>query len=104
MAQWCEELKKLKIPYMPGREDEGDHFEVNTREEKVISEYTGFTFWQLEELDVFTYWLYLHDAVIYNQGLSEEGRQYLEDCWIMEQTKPDREALRSKFKGGENNG
>jgi len=33
--------------------------------------------------------------------MTEEGRKYLDDCYRMEQTKPDREALRRKYKGGD---
>jgi len=29
---------------------------------------------------------------------TEEGREYLERCWIMEQTKPDREKIRKKIR------
>lgn len=105
MARRSKELKKLKIPYYPGDgEDKGSHYEVNTREEKVISEYTGFSFDRIEKLDVFEYWLYLRDAVIYNYSTTEEGQKYLDNCYRLEQTKPDREALRKKFKGGDLNG
>jgi len=31
---------------------------------------------------------------------TEEGRKYLDDCWRLEQTQPDREGLRNKMKGG----
>jgi hypothetical protein len=27
---------------------------------------------------------------------SEKGREYLEKCWVLEQTEPDRKALRKK--------
>jgi hypothetical protein len=38
----------------------------------------------------------LRDAVIFNYMHTEEGNEYLENCWRMEQTVPDREALRKK--------
>lgn len=101
MAHWCEELKKLKIPCLPSGKDEGDPYEVNTKEEKIISEYTGYDFDRIEKLGVLEYWLYLRDAVIYNYGMTSEGQKYLKDCQRMEQTKPDREALRRKYRGGE---
>jgi cbb3-type cytochrome oxidase subunit 1 len=71
---------------------------VNTIEEKIVSEYTGYNFAQLEELNVFEYWLFLHDAVIHNCMQTTEGKEYLENCWRMEQTEPDRKALREKMK------
>ena len=39
----------------------------------------------------------LRDAFIYKQSQTKEGREYLEECWILEQTEPDREALRDHF-------
>lgn len=75
---------------------------MNTLEEKVISEYTGYNFKDIEELDIFEYWLYLRDAVIYNYMKTDAGREYLENCWRIEQTSPDRKKLREKLgkKGG----
>jgi len=48
-------------------------------------------------MEVFEYWLLLRDAVIYNYMQTEEGNKYLENCWRMEQTSPDRKALRKKM-------
>lgn len=69
---------------------------MNTIEEKIVCKYTGYNFDRLDDLDVFEYWLLLRDAVIYNYMQTEEGNEYLENCWRMEQTKPDRKALREK--------
>lgn len=46
---------------------------------------------------VFEYWLLLRDAVVYNYMQTEEGREYLDKCWIMEQIRPDRKRLRDKL-------
>jgi len=51
----------------------------------------------LEDLDAFEYWSLLRDAVIYKYMQTEKGREYLDKCWILEQTKPDRKRLREKF-------
>lgn len=37
------------------------------------------------------------DATIYNLMQTEEGNEYLEKCWNLEQTTPDRERLKNKF-------
>jgi len=37
------------------------------------------------------------DAYIHKLIQTEEGREYLEKCWILEQTKPDRQKLRDRF-------
>ena len=70
---------------------------MNTLEEKIVREYTGYDFDRIENMDVFTYWLYLHDAAIFNFGHSEAGVEYLEKCWLLEQTQPDRNTLRESF-------
>jgi len=31
---------------------------------------------------------------------TEEGREYLDNCWRLEQTKPDRKSLRENLKKG----
>jgi len=49
-------------------------------------------------MEVFEYWLLLRDAVIYNRMQTEEGREYLDNCYRMEQTQPDRKKLREHFK------
>lgn len=76
------------------------HYEVNTIEEKIVCEYTGYNFDRIEELDVFEYWLLLRDAVVYNYMQTEEGREYLENCWRIEQTNPDRQTIRKKMQKG----
>ena len=87
---------KLKIPRCPDDTDEG-HYKLSYIEEKLVSEYTGFNFAQIYELNIFEYQAILRDAVIYKYMQSEEGQKYLERCWILEQTKPDRAKLRKNF-------
>lgn len=62
-----------------------------------MSDYTGFNFAQIYELNVFEYQAALHDAVIFECMKTEQGQEYLERCWILEQTKPDKAKLREKF-------
>jgi hypothetical protein len=66
----------------------------------LVSEYTGLNFHQVGQLDYGTYLLYLRDAYITGLNRTEEGRQHLDDCWRMEQTKPDRAKLRQTFGKG----
>lgn len=76
-------------------ESEGGHNYITTTwGRRLVSEYTGLDFHQVGELDYGTYLLWLRDAYIHGLNLTEEGRQYLDDCWRMEQTKPDRAKLR----------
>lgn len=73
--------------------------------ERLVSEYSGLNFLEIEDLPIDTYLLLMRDAFINKQNQSEAGREYLEKCWILEQTEPDRKALRKKFgKEGLGNG
>jgi len=65
--------------------------------ERLVAEHTGLNFIQIEELPIDTYFLIMRDAFIFKQSQTEAGREYLEKCWIMEQTKPDRKTLRKRF-------
>ncbi|AGK95410.1 hypothetical protein Clopa_0348 [Clostridium pasteurianum BC1] len=93
-------MPKLKVPYYP--EDDGDnegHYKVNTVEEKIVSEYTGYDFDRLGQLNIFEFWLLLRDAIIYNNSQTKAGREYLENCWSIDKTEPDRESIRRKMSG-----
>lgn len=79
----------------------GRHNYINTSwGKRLVSEYTGLDFHQVGLLDYGTYLLWLRDAYIYTLNRTEEGREYLDNAWRMEQTKPDRAALRRKFGKG----
>jgi len=54
-------------------------------------------FLEIEELPIDTYMLLMRDAFINNQSRTPEGREYLDNCWRIEQTEPDRKALREKY-------
>lgn len=96
MAYEGKVLKKLTIPSFPS-DDEKGHYEVNTIEEKIVCEYTGYDFDRVEDLGAFEFWLLLRDAVIYRHSQSEEGISYLDKCWTLTQTEPQRKKLRDKF-------
>lgn len=69
-------------------------------EYKTITDYAGLDFEQIDNLDIFTYWQLLRDAVIYNAAQTEKGRDWLERCWVAEQKEPDRKTLRELFGSG----
>ena len=75
---------------------------IYTREVKTVSEYTGLNFDQVQDLYYDEFLLLLRDSFIYNCQQTEKGREYLENAYLLEQTKPDRKALRENFskKGG----
>ena len=65
--------------------------------EHLVSEYTGLTMLQVEELDYIDYLIYRRDAFIHRMSQTEDGLKYLKNAWRLEQTKPDRDGLRNKF-------
>lgn len=76
----------------------GRHDYINTSwGRRLVAEYTGLNFHQVGQLDYGTYLLWRRDAYIYFLDRSEDGREYLDNAWRMEQTKPDRIKLRQKF-------
>ena len=87
-------------------ESAGRHDYINTTwGRQLVSEYSGLNFLQVGQLDYGVYLLWLRDAYIAGLNKTEEGRQYLDDCWRMEQTKPDRAKLHQKLgKGAPANG
>lgn len=86
-------------------ESAGSHNYINTTWGKsLVSEYTGLDFHQVGQLDYGTFLLWRRDAFISGLNRTEAGRQYLDDCWRMEQTKPDRVKLSQKFGKGAHHG
>ena len=64
---------------------------------KLASDYSLLNFNELLDLDCVSYLTIVRDAFIYKMKQSEEGREYLENCWLLRQTAPDRKTLREKF-------
>lgn len=82
------------MPYYPPEKESKAFFKNTSQEEKIVQEYTGINFLELGEVGVFTFWTYLHDAVIWNNSQTEDGRKYLENAYNYKQTKPDRTGLK----------
>jgi len=92
---------KLKIPTCPSNDaGKKESYKVHTEDLKMISEYSGLNFKELIDLDLYIdeFRLLYRDAHIYRLNKTEQGRNYLKECWLLEQTNPDRESLRKHFK------
>jgi hypothetical protein len=63
-----------------------------------VAEYAGLSLLQVRELDYLQYLTWRRDAYIYRLSQTEAGQEYLDNAWRMEQTEPDREALRRKLR------
>lgn len=77
--------------------DGGHGYAVITFAEKLVCDYSGISFFQLEQLPVDEFRLLLRDAYVYQLDKTEKGREYLNKCWVLEQTEPDRGRLREVF-------
>lgn len=62
-----------------------------------MSSYTGLNFAEVGALDYIQFLIWRRDAYIYNLEKTEAGQEYLRNAWRMEQTEPDRAALRRKL-------
>lgn len=66
----------------------------------LVAEYSGLSLLEVGDLDYILYLTWRRDAYINKLSQTEAGQEYLDNAWRMEQTEPDREALRKKLKKG----
>ena len=77
----------------------GQHqYKSDTWAYSLVASYTGLNFLQIRELNYLHFLAWRRDAYINNLEQTETGREYLRNAWRMEQTKPDRAALRRKLR------
>lgn len=63
-----------------------------------MAEYTGLNFFEVGRLNYLQYLIWRRDAFIHKLSQTQAGQDYLDNAWRMEQTKPDRAALRKKMR------
>ena len=63
----------------------------------LVAGYTGLSFLEVRALNYLQYLTWRRDAFIHWLSQTEKGQEYLDNAWRMEQTKPDRVALRKKL-------
>lgn len=76
-----------------------EYLTTETEDLKAVAEYTGLNFEKCLALDIRTYKSLFRDAFIHQMKQTEQGREYLEECWTLQQTKPERTKLKRKFGG-----
>lgn len=91
----------LIVPYAPPEKKYKRYYNCDTADIKQVSDYTGLNFSEVYALDIFVFWGYLHDLVVWECEQTEKGRKYLENAHNYEQTTADRAALREIFGGKE---
>lgn len=62
-----------------------------------MADYAHISLFEVDELCYYTYRVLLRDGLIHMANQTAGGREYLDTCWILEQTEPDRKALREKY-------
>ena len=75
-------------------------YKTETSGEKLVIDYTRLNLFEIQDLDLDVYLFYMREAFIYKMNQTKEGREYLENCWRMQQSKPDRKKLREKYRKG----
>ena len=75
-------------------------YKTETSGEKLVIDYTRLNLFEIQDLDLDVYLFYMREAFIHNMNQTEKGREYLENCWRMQQSKPDRKKLREKYRKG----
>lgn len=63
----------------------------------MVAQYAGLSLLEVRSLDFVQYLVWRRDAYIYWLSGFEAGREYLDNAWRMEQTKPERSKLRAKY-------
>jgi hypothetical protein len=75
-------------------------YKTETSGEKLVIDYTRLNLFEIQDLDLDVYLFYMREAFIHKMNQTKEGREYLENCWRMQQSKPDRKKLREKYRKG----
>jgi hypothetical protein len=89
------------VPYYPYADSAAGpkhKYFINTWYRRLVAEYSGLNFFQVGELDYIQYLAWRRDAFIYRMNQTQDGQEYLDNAWRMEQTVPDRPALREKIR------
>lgn len=88
------------MPYYPTDEKNSQPYEINTLNFRIVAEYTALNFNEIKKLDIDDFLIYQRDAFIHRMSETEQGREYLENCYRIEQDKPDYDEIRNYKKGG----
>ena len=62
-----------------------------------MADYARMSLPEVRELNYIQYLIWRRDAFIHRMNQTEEGQEYLDNAWRMEQTEPDRAGLRKKL-------
>ena len=60
-------------------------------------DYLNISIFDVQEMPIDLYLFFMREAYIHGNMRTKEGREYLENCRRMEQTKPVRKKIRKKI-------
>lgn len=88
------------MPHYPNGQTKAaeDTYTADTRAEKLVIDYLNISIFDVQEMPIDLYLYFMRESYIYTLSQTEKGRKYLEDCYRMTQTKPDRKKIREKIK------
>ena len=75
----------------------GHQYATTSWWQHLVAQYAGLSLLEVRALDYIQYLIWRRDAYIHWLSSFEEGREYLDNAWRMEQTKPERVKLRAKL-------
>lgn len=85
-----EKDRNLQTPYVPEESEFKPYLLNKSGDLKIVSDYTGLNFNEVYQLEIFDFWQYLHDAVVWNCSRTAEGKDYLERAYLLKKKEPDR--------------
>ena len=84
------------MPYYPedNQEEVRQHYNIGSQGLKTVADYAHIPLTDVLMLNVLDFLALRRDAYISALSKTEQGREYLENAWMREQTEPDRCGLR----------
>ncbi len=61
-------------------------------------DYLHINIFDIQDMQIDHYLYFMRQAFISENSKTKDGREYLKNCWRMEQTKPDRKKIREKIR------
>ena len=81
-------------------DDKAYHIKPETAGEKLVIDYLNINIFDVQLMPMDIYLYFRREAYITKLLETQEGREYLENCWRIGQAEPDRESIRAKIKKG----
>ncbi len=95
------------MPYYPADSQDNmakEYYVTATKGEKLVMDYLNINIFDVQIMPIDIFLFYMREAYIHLLSQTEKGREYLYNCYRMEQTKPDRKSLRKLKKEGDKSG